>query len=70
MNKTSFLFVLNEVFEEVGGNAEGRVSHGVFLQFSDKKLEMKYRKADAVFEIGSSNVFLTHSKVCLSLVLH
>ena len=41
MNKTSFLFVLNEVFEEVGGNAEGKVSHGVFLQCSSKKLEMK-----------------------------
>ena len=41
MNKTSFPFVLNEVFEEAGGNADGKVSHGVFLQCSGKKLEMK-----------------------------
>ena len=41
MKKTCFRFVLTEVFEEeVGGNAEGKVSHGIFLQCTRKKLEI------------------------------
>ena len=38
-DKTCFPFVLNEVFEEVAGNAEGKVSHGVFLQLGGKKIQ-------------------------------